>query len=369
MDIPWLIKKGVERISTVSREELYLKMGVDLTRPTSVTCEVNERCNFKCQYCHFWQMPEYAPEISIAEWKVALAGLRSFLGRLHVEFIGGEPFLKQGFIELLEYCRDQGIEWGVITNGSAFTDRNVGRVVAALPTNIDISVDSPDPAVNDLVRGCPGFLNRIEAGLAKLRAERDARSLRLPIRIIVTVTRQNFRQLAGFAGWLKAHGADTVDFHPVHALPLWSEQVRRDLWPTAEEIAELRVVVEELILQRRNGAPIETSEERLRSIPSQFAGAIVPTSIRGQCRTGLRRFAIKAHGDVLSCWEFTPFGNIRHEDAEAIWRGPRAREMRKGTVACSKVGGECANCCLDSRSLKDDVKRGLLLLKALSAPR
>ena len=144
--------------------------------------EVIERCNFKCQYCHYWRYEKYSPEMSIEEWKQALLSLKDFIGRYSIKFVGGEPFLKKGFVDLLEFCHGQALDWGVITNGFAFRSNITPRVVAAGPSNIDISVDSPDAEENDLVRGAPGSLENIEAGIRSLRSERDRVQAKFPIR-------------------------------------------------------------------------------------------------------------------------------------------------------------------------------------------
>lgn len=362
MKVQWLVQKGLTRISNVSREELYFAMGVDKTKPERITCEVNERCNFKCKYCHYWQMPAYANEMSIEEWQKALSSLQSFLGHLTVQFIGGEPFLKKDFVELLEHCHKRGIEWGVITNASALNHHNVERVVNSRPINVDISVDSSIDAVNDDVRGAPGSLRRIERAVQRLRDAREAAGTKFVIRAITTITRQNFRQLPLMASWARQHGFDTVDFHPVHQLPTWSDAIRAELWPTVEEVAEMHGVVEQLVAQKASGLLIETADEKLRSIPAQFLGSIVPTAITGPCRAGMRTFTIKANGDVTSCWEFPVIGNVREAGARDVWTSEHAKVIRRKTVQCPKVGGECANSCLDHRSLKQDIVRGLKLL-------
>ena len=136
----------------------------------------------------------YATELTIEEWQRALASLRDFIGRYVIQFAGGEPFLKQGFVELLAHCRREGIDWGVITNGSAFrSEAVVAKVVAARPMNIDVSVDAADVATHDFVRGVPGSLRAIEARLVRLRDERARSGRHFPIRITPTVSRLNVR--------------------------------------------------------------------------------------------------------------------------------------------------------------------------------
>ena len=101
-------------------EPLYLRTGLDKTKPTAIHAMVTHRCNSRCQYCSFWSDSKDDPseEMTIDQWKNALNGLKEFLGKGYfVEFSGGEPFVKKDFLELPRYCDANGIRWGVTTNG------------------------------------------------------------------------------------------------------------------------------------------------------------------------------------------------------------------------------------------------------------
>lgn len=364
MDKATLARMGVRRVTTLARAKLHLHAGLDWTVPESIHCELIERCNYKCQYCHFWQMDSYSAEMSTAQWRRALLEVKAFCGNQPVKFIGGEPFLRKDFLELAEFCLASGVPWGVTTNGSAFTTPVVARLVAAHPTNIDVSVDSPVADVHDLARGISGSLKKIETGLRRLRREKVLRGQSFPIRIKPTITRLNFRTLPKFAEWLPKVGADTVDFRPVHSVGFWTPSLRKTLWPDSQEIEELREVIEILIAQKQAGAPIETAVDVLRSFESQFMGRVVRPSSPGPCMVGARDLTIKANGDLSTCWEYPPIGNINDGSLRDLWRSQQGRRNRAETLACPRVGGDCANTCLDHRSLKEDLKRGWLLLRS-----
>jgi len=70
-------------------EELYLKTGIDHTKPIAVYEFVNERCNYKCRYCEDWRLENYNEELTIEEWQNALISLKEFIGSYHIEFTGG----------------------------------------------------------------------------------------------------------------------------------------------------------------------------------------------------------------------------------------------------------------------------------------
>ena len=112
MNIIELTRLGTHHVRNAVAEEIYLRTGRDVTVPVSIYGEVIERCNYKCRYCDYWRRPNYREEMSIDEWKKALLDLKEFIGHYHIEFSGGEPYIKKGFIDLLTFCGEQGLEMG-----------------------------------------------------------------------------------------------------------------------------------------------------------------------------------------------------------------------------------------------------------------
>jgi MoaA/NifB/PqqE/SkfB family radical SAM enzyme len=360
MKLSTLAKAGIRHGTHALSEALYLKAGVDNTKPYAIQGLVNERCNYKCLYCDCWRKSDY-PEIGISEWRAALLSLKDFIGSYNIQFGGGEPFVKKGFVELLQFCREQRIDWGVITNGSGFSATVVKQVVESDPSNIDISVDSSRAAVHDAVRGTPGSLEKITDGIGRLVEESKARGRRFPIRIKPTVHLRNFRELPSLVEWTFAVGATTVDFGPVTP---WTAEVESELWISdPADLQALGEVVERLIAMKREGAPIETSEAKLRSFPDHFQRKPVSHGV-SPCRVGLRDYHIRPNGDVSMCWFYPPIGNVKLNSARDIWYGAEATRLRAQMVACTKfksVG--CANSCLNHRTFVQEVQRALLMLR------
>lgn len=359
-----IINLGLRRLEGHFRESIYLKTGIDITKPETIRGMINQRCNYKCIYCYSWQRSEY-PEISIAQWQTGLLSLKDYIGRYLILFSGGEPFLKKGFVDLLEFCHQNQIDWGVITNGTAFTPKNVQRVVAAKPLNIDISVDSPIAASNDFVRGATNSLQTIGKGIQRLCAERRHQNSKFLIRIKPTVTRKNYKHLPQMVDWAVQQGADTIDFAPVRPEPFWTEHTFADLWIPKEEQDILERVVSQLIDMKKSGAPIETATEKLHSLTQHF---LMQQVFQGAtpCRVGMRDFHISTTGDVNMCWEFPVIGNITTQTAKEIWESEIAQKIRKTTITCNKFSTiSCANSCLSHRTLKQEAKRAIYAIKPI----
>jgi len=99
--------------------------------------------------------------MSLASWQSTLRSLKDFTPDCAVQFLGGEPMMVTWFFDLASFCRDEGIDWGVITNGSSLSQDRVRALVAAKPLNIDVSIDSRDAGDHDFLRGVPGSMKRL----------------------------------------------------------------------------------------------------------------------------------------------------------------------------------------------------------------
>lgn len=116
-------------------------------------------CNLACTYCLTESRPgiEYRRTLS-AEMMVRLAREARELGFGALGVTGGEVFMLADFPETL-------IELGEIlptvalTNATLFTDRVLARLepLVALDVALQVSLDAPDPDVNDALRGPENF--------------------------------------------------------------------------------------------------------------------------------------------------------------------------------------------------------------------
>jgi MoaA/NifB/PqqE/SkfB family radical SAM enzyme len=356
-----LVSLGTKHVRNALSEELYLRTGRDVTRPASIFAEVIERCNYKCRYCDYWRRPNYRDEMSIAEWQTALSSLKEFIGAYHVEFAGGEPYLKKGFLDLVRFCSDNDIHWGVTTNGGAYHNKKiVAQTVQANPFNINISIDSKDAAVHNYSRGIENSLTDIVQGIRNVSEMRKAEGMDFPIIIKPVVHKLNFRQLPEMVDWIQEIGATALSFQPVE---MGTQEVEDELWIGESEMDDLIAVRDELLRLKRNGAPILNGEAVLNAWPNHFRREKAPPEVM-PCRVGMRNYFIRSDGRLEVCWFFKPIGNVKTQTAKEIWHSEEARVRRKETVACDKL---CLFTCLSQRTLGDKLKMGMTLLTGAQA--
>jgi MoaA/NifB/PqqE/SkfB family radical SAM enzyme len=356
MDIGNLAGLAYRRSVAALGEQLYLHTGVDKTTPISFYAIVNEHCNVKCRYCEYWRLKDYVDEMSIEEWQRGLSSIKEFMGNFLISFSGGEPFIKPGFIDLLAWCGEAGIQASVTTNGSALTERNAAKVVAARPFNVNISVDAPKAEIHDYLRGYPGLFDKLSKGIAFLRAEQQKQGITFPIGIKPTVGSKNFRYLPDMVEWVKQVGASYVSFQPMDR---WTQETYDELWIEEPDLPELQAIVDRLIEMSRNGEPIMTPPHVLELFPAHFRGEAAPRDAL-PCRVGMRNFFIRTNGNVELCQKgFGVIGNIKTQAARDIWYSDDAKTVRKQTTECERL---CLITCLSQKTFGDQVKMGTRLL-------
>jgi MoaA/NifB/PqqE/SkfB family radical SAM enzyme len=357
MNIINLAKLGAKHARNAIAEEIYLKTARDFTFPVSIYGEVIERCNYKCRYCDYWRRPDYPEEMTIAQWQSALLDLKAFIGKFHIKFSGGEPYVKKGFLDLARFCNDNDIHWGVTTNGSAFKNIKIARqTVMAKPFNINISIDSQDEILHDYSRGIAGSLRDIKAGLSNIRAEKQLQGINFPVIIKPVVHKLNFRELPDMVYWIREIGGTAISFQPISPD---TKEASSELWIEESDMPDLMAVRDKLIMMKREGAPILNSELVLTMWPNHFRREKAPRDLL-PCRVGLRTFFIRADGRVEMCWSFPPIGDAKTQKARDIWYGSEGSARRKETVQCETL---CLFTCLSQKTLGDKVTMGLTLLR------
>ncbi len=356
MDALTLSRLGVKHTQSAVAESLRINTGYDVTSPVTFYGIVNERCNVKCRQCEYWRLKEYKDEMTIEEWQNALLSVKEFVGEFSINFSGGEPYIKKGFLDLLTFANKNGIHAGVTTNGYCMTRENAAKTVAARPFNVNISVDGPNAELHDYLRGQPGLFDRLSKGIGYLRQEQEKQGVLFPINVKPTINRLNFRHVEEIVTWAKEIGATTVNFQPVNR---WTPETYEELWVEEQDYEEFSQVIERLIEMKNHGAPIMNSDEVLRLMLPHFRDEKAPDGVR-PCRVGLRNYWIDTRGDVKLCDEFPVIGNVKEQSAREIWYGQKAQEVRRDTLNCGKL---CLITCVSQKTVWDKVKMGMKLLK------
>jgi radical SAM protein with 4Fe4S-binding SPASM domain len=178
------------------QKELYMPRGLLLQ------WHITERCNLRCTHCY--QDAYSGKELGLRDLLRILEQFKDFLQfwrseqsqpqmRGHITITGGEPFVRRGFLDLLEVfaANRQHFSFAILTNGS-FIDTAMARRLRKLgPSFVQVSIEG-NSTTHDKIRGS-GNLEQTVSALKHLVRER--------IRTFISFTahQDNFREFTEVA--------------------------------------------------------------------------------------------------------------------------------------------------------------------------
>lgn len=139
---------------------------VELCAPLKVYYDITTKCNLNCVFCF-----KGKPDIDVSRKqafdniaKIADANIPD------VVFIGGEPLCCEFFFEAVEYAKSKGLNVGIVTNGTLFTDENVKLLKALVNNSISISLHAPNDSLHDSISNGKNTYTKIFNGLRLLNS-------------------------------------------------------------------------------------------------------------------------------------------------------------------------------------------------------
>jgi MoaA/NifB/PqqE/SkfB family radical SAM enzyme len=275
-------------------------------------------------------------ELNTAEWKNVLLGLRQWLGKRHIWFTGGEPFLRKDCIELVAYGSSIGLSIGVITNGILLKPSQMPQLLDAGLKEYHVSIDSMKPEIHDYIRGIPGAHKRAKENVLALKEARDNSGKNLEIVIKTIIMGHNRKEILPLAEWAEQNHFNKSNFQPLESTHEGKEDrywfKTSPYWPKGKELDELILVIECLIKKRKKNSIIYNSVSELENMKKYFtdpvsyhklAKAHTLTSKRKnkkpECRSSLGLMEILSHGGLRTCRFMPPQGDVRKTTPRELW--------------------------------------------------
>lgn len=157
--------------------------------PRSLDLEITSRCNASCSYCYYLNNPgvDYY-DLPTARWLAFFAELQR-CSVMEVTLLGGEPLLREDFLDLVDGIVANRMRFSVLTNGSLMTSAIADHLKATGRCNmVQVSLDGSTAAVHESLRGHGSFAPAL-AAIGRLQ------TADLPVTVRVTVHPGNIDDL------------------------------------------------------------------------------------------------------------------------------------------------------------------------------
>ena len=227
-----------------------------------------------------------------------LAAMRVF----QVNIGGGEPFIRDDFLDLLEYAHQMQIVTCVSTNGTLVDEKLARRLMRLKLLYLQISIDGATAEVNDAIRG-RGTFDKI------LHAADVLSRYGVHFSLNTVLTRTNYFQLEELRRLAADYGAElrVSRFRPSGRGKL----SKSELGPDKEQLEAFALWLEQNQLVRTGDSFFCLTSEKRRRKGLDMCGAAKMTC------------CIAPNGNVYPCAflqepEFL-VGNIRNDDFKSLW--------------------------------------------------
>jgi radical SAM protein with 4Fe4S-binding SPASM domain len=127
----------------------------------SATLYLTNDCNLRCVHCYMFSGTNKNYEIDYSDWFKVIKILKNN-GVKTVTLTGGEPMMKKGFFEILDYLKKEEISIILLTNGTLITEKNY-QLLSERCSEIQISLDGPNKLLHEKIRGTGTFDKTINA--------------------------------------------------------------------------------------------------------------------------------------------------------------------------------------------------------------
>jgi MoaA/NifB/PqqE/SkfB family radical SAM enzyme len=304
---------------------------------------VTNRCNLRCKMCGVCEHENmrHDNELTTDEWKQVILSLKKMRCAL-ISSSGGEPLLRDDFYDIIRFAREQNIAFHMCTNGILLNRDRVLRLRDSGVNTVSISVESPDPAIHEQLRG-KGTFEKTIAGIRRLREL--APEIHVGINYLITaINYHDMDRMIPFAEELDVH---QLKFAPIHTNLLHRRKdldYYRELIFTGEMIEELNTEIQKLLAATRKTRLTTTSPMFLSKI-SQFYRN--PPSFK--CYAGYAAVAIEPTGKVAPCVDMDGDWSVRDKPLEEIWRSPEFQRQRQCVHKCASTCWDTTNAELSIR--------------------
>ncbi len=274
-------------------------------RPTAATLAVTAACQLSCPHCSAAMRPSGHGSLTTQTWRRVIHECVD-LGTSVVTFTGGEPLLRRDLEELVAAVPRERAVAEFFCNGLEATDDRLNALREAGAYGVHLSLDDPDPAEHDRLRGRAGVFEAVE------RAARAARRTGLVVGLSTFATNESVdeRKLSRIAALGDEWGASEVSVFD----GIRTGRLLRRCTPLLDAPHRRTLMAEARRLNR-------VHRGRLRVVTQSWTNSGRGFTLLIGCLAANLQCHITAHGEFTPC-DFTPlsFGNVREASVAELWR-------------------------------------------------
>ncbi|MBN1794903.1 MAG: radical SAM protein [Candidatus Omnitrophica bacterium] len=171
-------------------------------RPNVCQFELTFRCPLRCKHCYcscYNNGRDVARELGAKEIKLVLDKIRR-AGVIWLCMTGGDPLIRDDFLELYAYAKRKGFIVTVFTSGASVTAEVADYFAEHPPLAIELTVNAVTKELYEYITQTEGSYERVKRGVSLLTDRR------LPVKIKMQVTKENIAEWPRVRAWAEELG-------------------------------------------------------------------------------------------------------------------------------------------------------------------
>ena len=338
--------------------------------PINLTFSVTNVCQSRCKTCRIWDLYHQHPEKRNEELTLTeIHTIFQSMGHIYLFNVsGGEPFLRNDFVRIVEAAVDH-LTPGIVhipTNALAVNrvERMTVELLEMLRRKSPETQLTVKPSMDhigerhDEIRGVKGNFEKVLALFHRLKArKKDYPNLHVELGTVIS--RWNVDDIEEIARHITALGVDSYRneiaeqrsemFNTADAITPTPEQYERAM---GLFVREIRANMKDKVLFQRITNAFRHYDLAIRIMKENRQ--VIP------CYAGISNAHMTPYGDIWACCTLgydQPMGNLKdfQYDFKRLWNSPQAKQVRRAIrdkrCACPLANQTYSNILMHPRSL------------------
>jgi len=298
-----------------------------LVKPNTITITLTSRCNLQCVMCDHWK--------NKSEEGLSLEKIKDIIDQIsnwsikEIDLSGGEPFVRKGIFDVIQYATKKNIAINITTNATLLDKEKIEKLINSSVKRIQISLDGSKAETHDRIRGVKGTFNKVMGVINYFNKLKDKKNIQLNLTTVIM--KQNLSELVGIIKLAKKLKLNSITFQPVvdDNLNIRRRNMLNPLRIPDSELELMDKVINEIIGIRKKDPFVGNSIQHLESIKKYFRNQPLKEI---KCYAGFIFGVIAPNGKLWSC--MGDFSNLHKKTIKKAWLSTDAKEKRKMIKKC-----------------------------------
>jgi radical SAM protein with 4Fe4S-binding SPASM domain len=256
--------------------------------PLDGQIELTYRCNLNCVHCYCKGLESAEQELTTEEWKGILDMIQRE-GCLYLCLTGGDPLIRQDFLEIYSYAKKKGFFITLFTNGWALTSKCINYFLKSPPHRIEITLNGITKKTYESITGVAGSFAKVINTINLLKEKK------MPLILKANCLKQNKFEI----GRIKAFTEKLFDRLPRNRYRFQYDQMIYPRYNGDKTPCNYRLSPVELLGVKKQDQDIW--EEYQESLDCSFPNLNRDRRFLYQCNAWKKRFLINPYGYLKFC--------------------------------------------------------------------